>query len=211
MGKPINLYQGGAPSTFSQMGDPSISRGIADAAKTVTEGISKGVGALAQGYLQGKEAEGSVKSMEKMAKTISDDKIREPLLAYLQDTNISTSQKAKFGMDFFSEAVKNQYLMNLEMAREKSSMDLEMARQRSSMDLEMARQRSSVDIEMAKEKSRMDLLREKQSLVPNAAAFSLPDFGRNPAASGSTTNWKAEIDGGTPVKARLPADFYEYQ
>ena len=200
MGKPINLYQGGAPSTFSQMGDPSISRGIADAAKTVTEGISKGVGALAQGYLQGKEAEGSVKSMEKMAKTISDDKIREPLLAYLQDTNISTSQKAKFGMDFFSEAVKNQYLMNLEMAREKRSMDLE-----------MARQRSSVDIEMAKEKSRMDLLREKQSLVPNAAAFSLPDFGRNPAASGSTTNWKAEIDGGTPVKARLPADFYEYQ
>jgi len=178
MGKPINLYQGGAPSTFSQMGDPSISRGIADAAKTVTEGISKGVGALAQGYLQGKEAEGSVKSMEKMAKTISDDKIREPLLAYLQDTNISTSQKAKFGMDFFSEAVKNQYLMNLEMAREKS---------------------------------RMDLLREKQSLVPNAAAFSLPDFGRNPAASGSTTNWKAEIDGGAPVKARLPADFYEYQ
>lgn len=128
MGKPINLYQGGAPSTFSQMGDSSISRGIADAAKTVTEGISRGVGALAQGYLQGKEAEGHVKSMEKMAGTITDLNIREPLLAYLRDTNISTSQKAKFGMDFFNEAIKNQYLMNIEMGRQKNRLDLQALR-----------------------------------------------------------------------------------
>jgi hypothetical protein len=125
MGKPINLYQGGAPSTFSQMGDSSISRGIADAAKTVTEGISRGVGALAQGYLQGKEAEGHVKSMEKMAKAISDKEIRDPLLAYLQDTNISTSQKAKFGMDFFSEAVKNMMEMRRIQEMNRGRLDLQ--------------------------------------------------------------------------------------
>lgn len=118
------------PAAMSMMGQ-GVAEGISKVGQiygqglaSMGEGIGKGITAAAGMYAQGKEAEGSVKSMEKMAKTITDDKIREPLLAYLQDTNISTSQKAKFGMDFFSEAIKNQYLMNLEKEREKSRMDL---------------------------------------------------------------------------------------
>lgn len=118
------------PAAMSMMGQ-GVAEGIGKVGQiygqglaSMGESIGKGITAAAGMYAQGKEAEGNVKSMEKMAKTITDDKIREPLLAYLQDTNISTSQKSKFGMDFFNEAIKNQYLMNLEKEKEKSRMEL---------------------------------------------------------------------------------------
>lgn len=142
MARPINLYQGGAPATFSQMGQ-GVAEGIGKVGELYARGISSIANSLGSGggggisgggggsrggvgggsggggglmdYLAAtKQAQGTVKGLGTLSEMIKDENMKKIFNQYLTDPSISDIDKANWGTNFLNNHIRHNYLMEIQ-------------------------------------------------------------------------------------------------
>jgi hypothetical protein len=127
--KPIALYQGGAPATFSQMG-----QGVAEGIGRVGELYGAGISAIGKEISKGidavfeyKQITDSANALKKAVKSLPDDDYgsKSFMLSFLEDPRVSDLQKTKMGSELLSGAFRN--LLDLRRIQETNKGRLDVA------------------------------------------------------------------------------------
>ena len=109
--KPTALYQGGAPATFSQMG-----QGVAEGIGRVGELYAKGIGNVSNAitsviddYAQKQQVNKSADALQKFANTLpaEEGSVGQALQTYMSDPSVSNLDKVKFGQSVIGDYFKN--------------------------------------------------------------------------------------------------------
>lgn len=109
--KPIALYQGGAPATFSQMGQ-GVAEGIGRVGELYAKGISGVSNAITSAideYAQKQQINKSAKALQEFVSTLpsEDGSVGQALQAYMSDPEMSNLDKVRFGQSVIGDYFKN--------------------------------------------------------------------------------------------------------
>lgn len=111
--KPIPLYQGGAPATFSQMG-----QGVAEGIGRIGELYGAGISSIGKSISQGidavseyKQITDSANALKKAVKSLPDDDYgsKSFMMEFLDNPEISDAQKVRMGSGIMEGAIRNMF------------------------------------------------------------------------------------------------------
>jgi hypothetical protein len=119
MAKPLNLYQGGAPVTFSQMGQ-GVAEGVGKIGQLYAQGILSGSKDISDTISEYNKTNKSAAALKSFLDSLNDDEsgVISAAKAMMENPEISNADKVRFGSDVVSRQIQN--LFDLQKIKEQN-------------------------------------------------------------------------------------------